>query len=214
MDDLTLEPLVERAAAGDELAWADLWEAIEPRLLPLIGTPRFLGPLSRGQDDARNVMVEVMARLLADDFRRLRMYCDKRASRPDMRFMPWLLVVAKRVAIDYIRAHDQYIDRRHARGPDSAPGKWVSNTTLPAESRLGGARPPMTRRGAALELASEAGRLLSEPQRAALSQWIQSESFAAIAHALELESSADAERLVRAGLQRLRRQVRRDENDV
>ena len=46
-----LEPLVARAAAGDERAWQDLWRLIQPKLLKIIAQASFLGPLGQREDD-------------------------------------------------------------------------------------------------------------------------------------------------------------------
>src|SRR5690348_12406146 len=96
-----LEPLVGRAATGDDSAWQALWGAIEPRLLGLVRKPRFLGKLAEREDDCRNVIVNVMARLRDDDFHRLHLFLRSRNENPQLRFMPWLIVVTKRVAVDY-----------------------------------------------------------------------------------------------------------------
>ena len=202
-----LEPLVARAATGDDSAWQALWGAIEPRLMGLVRKPRFLGRLADRDDDCRNVVVNVMARLRDDDFHRLHLYLRSRNENPQLRFMPWLIVVTKRVAVDYLRAHPDYIDRRREEGA-STPGAWVDPATLPSADRMPGARPPMTNRGTAMELLRYAKTHMPEPQRRAVELWAHSASFGDIAHTLALDSDGDAERLVRAGLERLRRFVR------
>jgi DNA-directed RNA polymerase specialized sigma24 family protein len=209
-DDRQLEALVASAALGDQDAWTRLWAVVEPRLSAVVRKPRFLGALSGSDDEQRNIVLEVMARLCADDYRRLRLYVDKRGDHPDMQFMAWLIVVAKRVAIDYMRGHDQYLSHRHKRNPGSAAGAWVAMDTLPASSQLGD-RPPMTERGTALELMSYAGHTLPEDQRRALKMWVQDDGYERIATELGLADASAAERLVRAALSRLRRHFRDDE---
>ncbi len=207
MTDGEIEDLVPRAVAGDEVAWRGLWAGLEPRLGAIVRKPRFAGRLSRDEDDVRNILVEVMGRLRDDDYRRLRRYLRQRAAKPKMTFMPWLIVVAKRIAIDYLRAHADYIDMR--RNPDTeSPGKWVEHRTLPSDSRLEGVRPPVTNQGTALAMLRYAHQMLPPEQVGALELWILSKSFQEMADELELESPKAAERVLRAALERLRRHFR------
>lgn len=203
-----LEQLVVAAVGGDEQAWQRMWAAVEARLSQIVAQPRFLGRLGQREDDRRNIVVEVFERLRADDFRRLRIYLDTRASNPSLKFMTWLRVVAKRVGIDYMRGHPDYIDRRRDRGEDGAPGEWVEAGTLPSGSKLHGERPPVTNRGTAQQLLRYAAGAIPDAQRQALELWVQSETYEEIARVLELESAAAAERMVRAAIERLRRRFR------
>jgi DNA-directed RNA polymerase specialized sigma24 family protein len=211
IDDAELEGLVAASARGDQRAWGALWAAIEPPLSRIIAQPRFLGRLGQGEDDRRNIVVLVMDRLRKDDFHRLRLYLDARRGNPRLRFMGWLRVVAKRVGVDYLRAHPQYV-RRHDAGA-SEPGRWIEPKTLPPASRIGGERPPVTIRGTARELLQFADHALPEAQRRALELWIESETFADIAQALALATAGEAERLVRAAIERLRRHYREREGE-
>lgn len=207
MDDDELEPLVERAVAGDELAWQRLWTAVEPRLARLLARPHFLGRLAALEDDRRNVVVEVMARLRAKEYHRLRLYLEARRESPSLRFMTWLRVVAKRVGIDYLRGHPDYIDRRRQPGA-SSPGGWVEQGSMPPDSQLGGERPPVTSRGTAGELLRYADAEMPPAQRRALELWVACEPYEDIARAVGLASAAEAERAVRAAIERLRRRFR------
>src|SRR5882672_7984857 len=206
-----LETLVVEAAAEDESAWQRLWAAIEPPLSRIIAQPRFLGRLGQREDDRRNIVVAVMARLRADSFHRLHLYLEARESNPRLRFMSWLRVVAKRVGIDYLRAHPDYVRRHEADA--SRPGAWVDPKTLPPSSQLMGERPPVTNRGTARELLRFAAGAIPDDQRRALELWAQSESFEDIARALGMKSGQEAERTVRAAIERLRRRFR-DAGDV
>lgn len=203
-----LERLVTKAATADDAAWQALWAAIENPLSRIIAQPRFLGRLGQREDDRRNIVVAVMARLRADSFGRLRQYLDARTQNPRLRFMSWLRVVAKRVGIDYMRAHPDYV-RRHDAGA-SRPGAWVDAGTLPPASQIVGERPPVTNRGTAQELLAYAAGVIPDDQRRALELWAQSESFDDIARTLGLSSAREAERIVRAVLERLRRKFRED----
>jgi DNA-directed RNA polymerase specialized sigma24 family protein len=209
MDDIQLEDLVERAADGDSAAWRTLWEDVEPWLIKLVGNPRFLGRVGQRDDDRNNIILEVMARLHVDHFHRLQLYVATRRSNPNLKFKTWLRVVAKRVGIDYLRGHQNYVDRRRDPNRGSAPGEWIEPGTLPSQSKLPGERPPMTNRGTALELLRYAAGAVPEPQLSALEMWTQSASYDEIARELQIaEGAAGAERLVRAAIERLRRRFR------
>jgi len=206
--DASLEELVAMAARGEAMAWGQLWQAVEPRLFGLVRSPRVSGRLSQDVDECRNIVVEVMARLSDDDYRRLRLYLDARSERPSLTFMPWLIVVAKRVAIDYLRGHGEYIDRRRSRNTGSAPGRWMQRKTMPSESRIGGLRPQLTNHGVAMGMMRYAYAELPADQLKALEQWVVGGSYGDIAAELGLGSEKEAEKLVRAALQRLRRHFR------
>jgi len=203
-----LDSWVATAAAGDERAWQRLWSAIEPDLSRVIAQPRFLGRLGQREEDRRNIIVAVMARLRADGFHRLQLYLDAKRANPQLRFISWLRVVAKRVGIDYLRGHQDYV-RRHDKDA-STPGRWVDAGTLPPASELVGERPPVTNRGTARALLQYAEGAIPEEQRRALELWARSESFADISRALGLAAPGDAERMVRAAVERLRRRFRAD----
>jgi DNA-directed RNA polymerase specialized sigma24 family protein len=203
-----IEALVVQAAAGHEQAWQQLWAAIEPKLARLVAQPRFLGRVSQHEDDQHNIIVDIMARLREDGFHRLHLYLSAHTENPKLAFFTWLRVVAKRVGIDYMRAHPDYVDRRRSTEPVSSPGKWVTPETLPPMSQLPGERPPITTRGTAAELLRHADAALPETQRRALELWIQSEDHTEIARRLHLTGAAEAERLVRSAIERLRRHFR------
>jgi len=88
-------------------------EDVEPWLEKLVANPRFLGRLGQREDDRANIILEVMARLYADGFHRLKLFVESRRTSPQLKFKTWLRVVTKRVGIDYMRGHQNYIDRRH-----------------------------------------------------------------------------------------------------
>lgn len=200
-----LTRLAVAAAAGDDQAWRHLWETVEPRLLGLVRRPRFLGRLGLREDDCRNVVLAVMERLHADERRRLSLFASAVAADPARQFWPWLVVVAKRVGIDYMRNHERFIGPRGT--PSDSRPAWGYDTTA-TDGKLGGQRPPMTNRGTARQLLEIAAHALTEPQRDALDLWLRGSNHDAIADALGLGERGEAERLVRAALQRLRRAVR------
>jgi DNA-directed RNA polymerase specialized sigma24 family protein len=206
VSDEAIEQLVETAATGDATAWQQLWAAIEPPLSRIIAQPRFLGRLGQREDDRRNIVVAVMARLSADKLARLGLYRDAKQQNPRLRFLSWLRVVAKRVGIDYLRAHPDYVRRHDANA--SRPGVWVDAEELPPASQIMGERPQMTAKGTAAELLAYAAGTIPADQRRALELWAQSESFEDIAAQLKLPNAAAAERVVRAVIERLRRKFR------
>jgi len=198
--------LAAAAAAGDEDAWQTLWQRVEPRLLRLVANPGLLGRLGSQPDDRLNIVVEVMARLRAHDFDRLKRFLAARRDNPDLELMTWLRVVTKRVGIDYMRAHPDYLDQRRA--PGDSPGVWVIPTTLPPASEIDGGRPPVTADGTAHQIAAFAAGVLSTEQHRALELWVQGIEAATIASALGLADAAEATRAVRAAIDRLRRHFR------
>jgi DNA-directed RNA polymerase specialized sigma24 family protein len=198
-----IQELVDNTLAGDERAWQRLWQHVEPTLYATLRRPRVLGKLSQSEDDCRNIVVEVMARLHDNGFARLGRYAQARRNNP-IPFMGWLVVVAKRVAIDYMRMHEAYVDRRHDKNA-SSPGAWRDIRTLPSESQLPAIRPPATARGAAREMYAYADAALPDAQRRALDAWLEGGTFEEIAAGGD---PREAEKLVRRALVRLRRQFR------
>lgn len=200
-----LKALVVAASEGDERSWHELWRRLEPRLAAILRRGHTLGRLSRSDDTVHDVLLAVMAKLRDDDFRRLRVYLDARRATPSLDFMRWVIVVAKRVAIDRLRADPEYLDLR---GSGERIGKWVETCALPEDWNLAAARLPMTNRVAVQQILRHAGATLTAEQRRAVEMWSEEASSEDIARALGLESPEEAERLVRAGVGRLRRHFR------
>lgn len=209
MADADVEALVALVVAGDESAWPRLWQAIEPRLYATLRRPHFLGRLSESEDHCRNIVVEVMSRLRADDHARLRAYVEARREKPGLVFRAWLIVVAKRVGIDYLRGLDTYIDRRREAGA-SRPGGWQLLDTLIADSRSPGQAPRITDAATAHEILAFAEELPAE-QQAALRSWLQGRGYDEIAAAHGFPDGRAAERALRAGLERIRRRFRQED---
>ncbi len=204
--DAALELLVTSAAGGDEEAWRELWNRLEPRLGALIRRG-LAGARTGRDDDCRDVVVAVMARLRKDDFHRLQVYLAARALDPGLTFMRWLIVLARNVAVDCLRAHPDYVDVRRSAAADEPPGRWVKTETLDDDAPLG-RRPPLTNRVTAQQILRYAAGVLNERQRRALEIWTANGSNDDIARDLGLASAADAARLVHAALERLRRHFR------
>lgn len=208
-DDPELEDLVVRAANADEHAWRLLWAQIESRLDSWLRKRSFIARLSEREDDRRDVIVTVMARLREDDFRRLKLYLASRLEDPRLVFLRWLKVVTKRVAVDCLRAHPDYLNQRGAARPDADVGRWIVPEALPVEGRLLAGRPPITNRVAAKQILKYASGALTEDQRRAVELWSENGTDDEIAKTLQLADAAEADRLVRAALERLRRHFRK-----
>lgn len=201
---ITPETLIEGVLAADEDAWSRLWPILKPKLLATLRRPSFIGRLSESEDDCRNIVAQVMSRLRAEDHARLRAFQELRQQSPGLPFMPWLLVVAKRVAIDYMCQHDEYLDRRREKDA-SHPGAWrVLETLVDGDSP--GVRPPITDEATAHEILESAANLPSLQQRA-LRGWLAGRGFAELA-VEEGKDAREVERALRAGLQKLRRRFR------
>jgi DNA-directed RNA polymerase specialized sigma24 family protein len=202
----TLERLVDDVLAGDLAAWKTLWHALAPKLDAMLRRPGFFGRLAEHEDHRANVVLEVMARLANEDHARLRRYDEARRESPRLTLLAWLTIVLKRVAIDYMRTLPEYIDRR--RDPTAtSPGAWRRVGTLPSDSRLRRTAPSPSGRAAGQELLALAGTVLDDAQRPALAAWLEGASFDEIAATLAC-APGDAEKRVRAAVQRLRRHLR------
>ncbi len=201
-----LEPTVCAAAAGDPAAWRDLWLSVEPALFRLV-RKRHFGKRSIRDDDCRDVVVAIMARLHADQFHRLRGYLARHEALPELTFLRWLVVVAKRVAIDCMRAHPDYVDARRSRTRQAG---WIRTEPLPEGGAIVDAQPRATIELTARQILRYADETLSPLQRKALALWVGQHSLDEIAAALGLGGADDAQRHVHAALARLRRRFRRD----
>jgi DNA-directed RNA polymerase specialized sigma24 family protein len=206
-DETELERLVVAAGGGDEAAWHELWRRLEPRLAAVLRSSSVLGPLGRRDDPVHDVLVAVMAKLHDDGFRRLRGYTDARRADPELTFMRWVIVMAKRAAIDRLRADPDYVDARHA---GQRSGALVEVQELSDRMALAGARVPMTNRVAAKQILRTASGVLTGSQLRAVEMWTEEISHEDIARALGLASARDADKMIRAGVERLRRHFRKD----
>ena len=196
-----LESLVPPVLDGVAGAWHALWRALERPLDALLRRPAFLGPLAGNEDHRRSVIVAVMERLAADGHARLRAWQARSDGHPAL--LPWLAVVAKRVAIDHLRAQPEYVD---GRGTGQGP-RWHQPVTWTDGAAT---RPSFTNEAEARRLLELAQEILEPPQREALGRWLRGEDWRAVGEALAA-TPKDAERLVRAALERLRRRVRKGE---
>src|SRR5262249_54902601 len=153
-----------------------------------------------------------MARLRDHEFHRLNLYLDARRRDPELTFMRWLTILARRVTIDCLRGDPDYVDRGRSKTAAEAPGVLIRPEGVPSDGSLSGGRPPMTNRVTARQILRYADGALSGPQRRALEMWAEQASLDDIAGALALEGPDAAERLVRAAVERLRRHFRASES--
>jgi hypothetical protein len=104
-DDAIALPLLRRIVGGrgSQAAWEQLWFGVAPAVWNLTSDWTVTGRLSRSTDDRLNIVVDFFDRLRADDHRRVRCYLQRRDTGQLVPFKAWVLVVAKRVAIDYVR---------------------------------------------------------------------------------------------------------------
>jgi hypothetical protein len=179
-------------------AWQELWAAIQPTVWAITGKWQIVGPLARRDDERRNIVVDVMQRLRDQDFRRLRLFV---ATPEGATFKSWLATLTARAAIDYVRAHPEFTDRRGA----DPRGRWVQY--VPADrvaDTLFDPKADPAKEASVCEVLGWAKSCLSFDQLRAVSMWLEGEDHAAIAASLSLGSGHDADKLVRSGLKRLR----------
>ncbi len=199
---LAAEGLARRAATGDGGAFRALMAALWDPCLGLVRSSRAMR--SSSEDDAREVVTELMEKLERDDHRALKLYVDWAARHPDKDFSDWLKITVANVVRDHLR------DRRGAeagRAPNEPSAKRLLNElarTFPLEDV--GERPPVTDAQTARQLLEFARGRLAKGQLSALQDWLQGKSYDAIAGDLSLRSPDEAKRLVRAAVAVLRRQ--------
>ncbi len=94
---------MQRAAAGDAKAWDALWDELEPWLESVVAHPRFLRRVGQRETDRRNILIEVIARMRANNFERLKLFLAARRTTTQLDLRDYLRVTAKRACIDNAR---------------------------------------------------------------------------------------------------------------
>lgn len=207
-----IETLASALLRGETGAWAQLWVALEPELRRMW---RFapIGRLRDREDDRANAMVYFFDKLRADDHRVLRRYFDA-SDRPPLK--PWMRTVFVRTAIDYMRSHEEFQRRAtpadHERQQRSQH-RWIELMSL--TSNVDGGAYSLSRRVLALRLLErlDAAAAEAKPEQAqrralyrpALEHWLTGATMAEIAQALALSSSDEADQIVNAAKELLRR---------
>ncbi len=197
------EPLVDAVLhhGGDfGQLMAALWE---PSLRLVAGSKAMRG-LKASEDDVREVVTRLMAKLQRDDLRALRLYPPWKDRHPDKTFADWFKITTANVVRDFARERRGTDQRRL---PGELSKKRLLNDfakTLPGEDSYG-LRPPVTDAQTARQLLEYARERLPPDQLAALESWLQGASYDAIASSRGLDDAAAAKRLVRAAVAVLRR---------
>jgi RNA polymerase sigma-70 factor (ECF subfamily) len=113
----TAEELLQRVAAGDEAAFASLYDLIAGPVLGLV--TRVLRNGAQAEEVAQEVLVEVWRKATA--------FAPERGSA-----LSWVLVIAHRRAVDRVRSHQAVLDRedRVGRMDVQRPFDEVTEATL------------------------------------------------------------------------------------
>ncbi len=196
------EGLAREAAQGDRRSFQSLVELIWPDLDRSMRSSRRLAAAAATDDGPEDVALRIIEKLQSDDFRALRLYVDWRDRHPEKSFADWLRIVAANATRDYLR---------ELRGYSAGDGLPTPKQLLNAFSGVNsadeiGTRPPMTWAQTARQLLEFAEERLPEPQRRALSAWLQGEDFEEISRTQALGGGAEARRVVRAAIAVLRRE--------
>lgn len=204
-----VEPLLERALAGNEAAWVHLlgklWDEVDHR----VKHSRLMGQLRGSVDDRREVVSRVFARLRRNDLRALRTFPAWRTRHLDKTFADWLAILVANVIRDYVSERLGDID------VSGAGLKRLINTLAESLDRgddHAGAPPPgITNTITAAEVLAAARSRLPQDQWLALNGWLSGADFAEIAAEHGWQDPELARKRVRAALARLRREIRSEE---
>lgn len=206
------EQLVALTAQGDAAARDALVEAIWPRLLQHIGNQNAVRASHAAEDHVHDIAVRVIDRLMSRDLAAEYLEWQRTQGVQD-RFVPWLLTVAERAAIDHMR----HVNGRTKRvAGDDASGTPASKLTPVGKSDLAdfvlalsehderGTRPSFTNLQALNELVAFANQRFSPAQLRVLKLWLEGDSASEIEAKLGLAPGvAEAQR--RAVIATLRR---------
>lgn len=202
-----MEELLPAVIEGDQGAWRRLWLILEPQIETIARKRHLTGRLCEREDERGNIVVAVMDRLRADDFRHLRAFLSSRAQRESSSFTTWFTSFATRTAIDYVRTHSEYERPSHAdAGTVRASGsRWVRFEPVPdSSSAPAAATADVTRLAAAQQFLERAAHILTREQREALALWLVDQDHDEIAYRLGLADAPAAKKLLRSAVERLR----------
>lgn len=199
----TDDEIVGRVLKGDSSAWMTLFSKYGPIVTAIARTNRSMGSYRQSEDDVRNVMAAVFERLRRDDYRALRTFGPWKAANPTKVFNDWLTIVTVNVIRNYITK------KLGAPRADKASAKQLV-ITFANELKVDGDEPivlpHMTTRESANQILEYAREHLAEDQLAALAGWLEGSSFDEVAVELGLTDGRAADKLLRSGLAKLRRQ--------
>jgi DNA-directed RNA polymerase specialized sigma24 family protein len=194
VSDDELEVLIEKTIDGDERARDAVRRTLDPRIEKIPGRRWVTGRISGRADERRDVVTAVMAELYEKECALLRTLLPCLRLR-DGSFDRKLATIARHTAIDYVRAHAEYV-------PGPASSRWATHvafTDMPDEDC-----PDALRRMIVDEIVAYAERHLPPKQFEALLPWAAGERKEEIAEALGTIGAEAAVRLVRAAQKRLR----------
>ena len=195
-----LEPLVEKAMAGDEQARTELWLVLDPAVEKVARRRRVTSQLCESPDARRDIVLRVMDKLRENDCALLGYFLE-RLQRRDGSFRGWISTVARNEAIDYVRAHPEYLD-----GPGSS--RWARHVDLSPD--LKDDRPDALRAVTLHEVFAFIEQHLRPAQREAILLWAAGAKDEEISAELGLTGPAAALRLVRSARKRLQHHFRQD----
>ncbi|MFO0616235.1 MAG: hypothetical protein U0414_26815 [Polyangiaceae bacterium] len=195
-----------RGGALTDAEWKSLLAEIWPFLELRVKRNRTMGSLARSDDNVRDVMTAVVARLSPTEGNALAGYADwcKEHERED--FDDWLRIVVSFAIRDYVRAALGRSTK--VKDPDLPSVKRLLNefASSPASDDVfGSERPQFTLAQTARQLLAFARESLSSDQHRALSLWLDDVDFGEIEGELGLDGEEAARKLVRAALATLRR---------
>jgi len=195
--------LLGRVLRGDQVAWMTLFSQYGPVVERIVRTNRSMGSCRGSEDDVRNVMAQVFARLRRDDYRALRMFPGWRDKNPGKAFDDWLTIVTVNVVRNYMSS------KLGSPNENGESLKQLVNTladTLPLEGDKLLLHPHITTKETAQRIIDYARDNLAEDQLAVLKAWLEGASLDDMVADLRLADVRAADRLLRAALARLRRQ--------
>ncbi len=194
--------LVEQVLAGNDAAWTAFVDRVHPTALAICRRRGFVGGDGDAEDLRRDVALRALDRMRADDFAALRAFVRTRASHRTASFVTWLAVVVRNAYVDHLRKQPEY-----QRVRDETGRRLARVAREPLEDRAGESIDPMT----AIEVRRALDCVMSDvfprEQRAAIALWLRGCDNREIAEALGLADAAEANRLLHAARQRLRRAV-------
>jgi DNA-directed RNA polymerase specialized sigma24 family protein len=202
LDAARCEWLVERGAAGDEVARRNLVEVLWPSLLDMVRSSRSMGPLARSEDHVHEVATRVVEKLVGRDGHVLRTYVPWRDRNHELTFVDWLRIVTKNAVRDYVR---EQVGPRRADADEPSLKRLLNEFASSAVLEEQGVRPPLTAAQTARELLEFARDRLPEPQVRVLAAWLEGASFEDIG-AETGKTAGESRRLLRAAVATLRRQ--------
>lgn len=202
IDLLLCESLIARWSSGDARAWQRLVEHLWPPLIKIVGASRAMGPLASNEDEVRNVMTKVFAKLEANEGRALMSYASWHAAHADKTFADWIRIVTTNVIRDHVR-----VVAADAAAYDSPGVSRLLNEFAMAPQLSGlSHRPPITNAQTARELFEFAETRLPPDRHRALVLWVHGAAAEEIAAELGLDTEEDAQKVVRAAVAVLRRE--------